>query len=153
MEVVYKTKMKHGRPVMENGKKVEEETTRLRYPGYVMVSFEIDKPGWGILRDIDGVVCIMCTRGDNGGMVPRRLPMGFVEALQRQGRAGDGAIDERKPAFPILPIGTEGTITDGSLSGFTGRVTSGDAHRIWVEAEIFGRATPIELDRAAFRAL
>jgi transcriptional antiterminator RfaH len=141
--------MRHGRPVIENGNRVMRERIEPFFPGYLFVSFDIAQPGWGDILRTEGVAKLI-SRKTAAGWTPTRLPLGLVESLQARGRAGDGVIDTRAPAFPPLAPGVRGTVLSGPFSGYEAVTTMPSSDRVRVLLELFGRQTSVDLPRADF---
>lgn len=150
--VVYRPLSRRGAPVYINGKRATREAIEPLFPGYLFVSFT-DADPWGEIVRSEGVVRLF-SRQVAGAWVPTRLPLGLVESLQARGRAGDGVIDERKPAFAPIAEKAVGRVLDGPFAGFDAvfKMRVG-ADRIRVLATIFGRSTEVELDRADFQVV
>jgi transcription antitermination factor NusG len=151
--LVYRRKMRAGRPVWENGHQVDEEAVQPLFPGYFFTSFDAAAPGWGDIARAPGVRRLFSRLREDGTWVPLALPWGLVEDLQARGRAGDGAIDGRCPEFPVLVPGQAGRVMAGSFESFEGTfVMAVGADRVKVLLDLFGRKTEVELRRADFAA-
>jgi len=110
------------------------------FPGYGFVQLGSTDPFAPILAT-HGVREIL--RAPDGR--PALVPCGLVERLH------DG--DEERlqlpaEAAPILPVGTRVRAERGPFGGFPGDVLACDGYRTQVGIEIFGRVTPVWLDRA-----
>lgn len=123
LEVTTRAKMRHGRPVIEDGRRVIEQAFHPFFRGYLFAQFDPDAPHWPHIARARGVKRIMCTARN----WPIPVPRGFVERLQARGRAGDGAIDLAAPA-PLLAPGTKVRLPDGPFADLDAVVaaTAGD---------------------------
>ena len=148
--VTYRTKMRHGRPVFSSsGSRTSEPVIRPFFPGYLFVELDLSDPSWASIGRTQGVKRLM----SSPEMRPLPVPLGFVEALMAQGRAGDGAIDPgATPNFPVLSPGQRVRVTVGGTDLDT-VVHLSDQERVWVLLRLFDRDVPTEVDRAAVRAL
>ncbi len=84
---------------------------------------------------------------------PIPLPVGYVEALQARGRAGDGVIDERAAAFPLLRPGDAVKVLDGPFADVMGICQMSDNERVIVLLTMFGRETRTSLGRAIVQGI
>jgi transcription antitermination factor NusG len=147
--VTYRQKMRHGRPVLVNGKREAEPVIRPFFPGYLFVSLDLTDPSWAGIGRTQGVKRLM----SSPEMRPLPVPVGFVEALMTQGRAGDGAIDPgAAPKFPVLAPGQKVSVTVGGNDIHT-VVHMSERDRVWVLLRMFDRDVPTEVERSAVRAL
>jgi transcriptional antiterminator NusG len=132
-------------------RKGEERRTRHRIiaapripvmPGYVLVRCLFKAECFVALRRVKHVVGII-----GGGEMPYRIPFEYVENFKR--RAHEGTYDSREVLL-TYKVGEAVQITNGPFASFGAEVTAidGEKHRITVEASIFGRSTPVELDIA-----
>lgn len=127
-EVRRRRKMRHGRPVFENGKPVREETIRAFFPGYLFARFDARDPAWGAILRTRGVKRLFCHA--SGQPIP--VADVAVEAIQARGRAGDGAIDLEAPAFAPLAPGMRVRIPDGPFADLAAVVQWTDQRRVEV---------------------
>lgn len=111
-------------------------------PGYVLVQCLYKPECFVALRRVKHVIGLI-----GGGEMPYRIPFEFVEKFRK--RAHEGTYDSREVLL-TYKLGETVRITDGPFASFDAIVTAIDGvkHRITVEASIFGRSTPVELDIA-----
>ncbi|MHC2573982.1 transcription termination/antitermination protein NusG [Rhizobium leguminosarum] len=111
-------------------------------PGYVLVQCIARAECFVALRRVKHVIGII-----GGCEKPYRIPFEFVEKFRK--RAHEGTYDSREVLL-TYKLGEDVRITDGPFASFGAIVTAIDGvkHRITVEASIFGRSTPVELDIA-----
>lgn len=148
--VDYRTLMRHGRPVLKDGKRQTEEVIRPFFPGYLFVQLDLADPSWAAINRTQGVKRLMCTTE----LRPIAVPAGVVEALMDEGRAGDGAIDRGSPRkFAPLARGQKVRVTIGDRDIDT-VVHMTDQERVWVLLSLFGgREVPTEVEREKVRAV
>jgi transcription antitermination factor NusG len=140
--------MRHGRPVLMNGQRSTEPVIRPFFPGYLFVELDLSDLSWASIGRTQGVKRLM----SSPEMRPLPVPLGFVEALMAQGRAGDGAIDPgAAPKFPALQKGQHVTVIEGAFTSFDGIVQMTANDRVKVLLSIFGRKTLTEMPRAAVK--
>lgn len=111
-------------------------------PGYVLVQFAASPHAFLALSRVKHV------QGFLGGAVkPYRIPLIQIEIFRQ--KAKSGAFNQRHVRNDYLR-GEEVRITEGPFASFNATVTEVDKnkHRLKVEASIFGRSTPLELDIA-----
>lgn len=118
------------------------------FPRYVFTHFDLKQTAWHDAFDVAGVGGLLC----KGGM-PVWMPDDTIAAIKR--RENNGAIPGRDSVRAIFNIGDKVTVTDGPFASFPGIVEEGldvpieklAAHmRIKVAVDIFGRATPVDLE-------
>lgn len=148
--VDHRTLMRHGRPVLKDGKRQTEEVIRPFFPGYLFVHLDLSDPSWAAINRTQGVKRLMSTTE----LRPMPVPIGVVEALMAEGRAGDGAIDRGKaPKFPRLSKDQFVEVTEGAFTSFQGIVQMSDKDRVKVLLSIFSRKTLADLPRASVKAI
>ncbi len=122
---------------MRGGKKVE--SSRLFYPGYVLVEIEMDDNVWHVVKATPRVTGFV-------GNAQNPLPLSEAEVdqiINRVATAGEKAtpkmIFERNETVKIV---------DGPFNNFTGVVDeiNMDRNTLKVMVTIFGRSTPVELE-------
>ena len=109
---------------VRGGKKVV--SSRMSYPGYVLVEMDLDENTWHIVRnEVDAII--------NRVHTPQDRPKPKV-------------VYERNEQVRIV---------DGPFANFNGTVEEidNDHSRLKVSVTIFGRATPVELDFASVEKL
>jgi len=114
LEVRDRVLLRHGRPVFVGHNKAREEVLRPFFPGYLLVSFDPSGEAYAPLLRWNRETRtrkLLCDTNYN----PLALPEGVVEALQEQGRAGDGAIDLSQPV-PVLSAGDRVTVREGPFA-------------------------------------
>jgi transcription antitermination factor NusG len=145
--VTYRQKMRHGRPVLTNGQRSSEPIIRPFFPGYLFVELDLSDLSWASIGRTQGVKRLM----SSPEMRPLPVPVGFVEALMAQGRAGDGAIDPgATPKFPPLAPGDKVCVTVGGTDLDT-VVHMSEQERVWVLLRLFDRDVPTEVPRGSVR--
>jgi len=145
--VAYRQKMRHGRPVLMQGRRSSEPVIRPFFPGYLFVELDLPGQDWGSIGRTQGVKRLLSTPEHR----PLPVPVGFVEALMAQGRAGDGAIDPGAAAkFPTLAPGQRVRVTVGG-SDIDSVVHMAAEERVWVLLRLFDRETVTEVPRGSVR--
>ncbi|HYO82777.1 MAG TPA: transcription termination/antitermination protein NusG [Bryobacteraceae bacterium] len=122
---------------LRNGKKVT--STRLLYPGYVLVQMAISDEMRHYIKDTPRVTGFV-----GGGSDPVPLTADEVNSiLFRQ----QSSAERPRPKLTFERNETV-RITDGPFSNFTGKVEEVNTERntLRVMVTIFGRSTPVELD-------
>ncbi len=122
---------------MRQGKKVV--TSKLFYPGYVLVEMEMNDHTWHIVRSTPRVTGFV-------GSGPKPSPL-TAEEVDRIIHKVEVAAENPKPKLEFEK-GENIKITDGPFKDFNGSVEEINADRstLRVMVTIFGRATPVELD-------
>ena len=124
---------------VRGGKKVV--STRMFYPGYVLVEMEMDDDTWHVVRSTPRVTGFV-----GSGLTPSPLSEAEVDSIIN--RVATSA-DRPKPKV-IFERNEQVRIVDGPFATFTGVVEEVNADRstLKVSVTIFGRSTPVELDFA-----
>jgi transcriptional antiterminator NusG len=124
---------------VRGGKKVV--STRMFYPGYVLVEMEMDDDTWHVVRSTPRVTGFV-----GSGLTPSPLSEAEVDGIIN--RVATSA-DRPKPKV-IFERNEQVRIVDGPFATFTGVVEEVNADRstLKVSVTIFGRSTPVELDFA-----
>lgn len=139
--------MRHGRPVLDHGRRSSEPVIRPLFPGYLFVELDLSTQDWGSIGRTQGVKRLLSTPE----LRPLPVPIGFVEGLMAQGRAGDGAIDPGATAkFPVLSPGQQVRVTVGG-SDLDAIVRMSAEERVWVLLRLFDRETVTEVPRGSVR--
>ena len=122
---------------IKQGKKVV--TSKLFYPGYVLVEMEMDDETWHVVRSTPRVTGFV-----GSGPTPTALTLEEVDRIVHRVEV---AAENPKPKLEF-ERGENIKITDGPFKEFTGAVEEINADRstLRVMVTIFGRATPVELD-------
>jgi transcriptional antiterminator NusG len=116
-------------------------STRMLYPGYVMVEMDMDDYTWHVVRNTPRVTGFV-----GSGEVP--TPLSEVEVDNILNRVITSA-DRPKPKL-VFERNEQVRITEGPFANFTGVVEDVNADRstLKISVTIFGRSTPVELDFA-----
>ena len=124
----------------------EKEKVRQIYPGYVFVKMIASNESWFIVRNTPQVTGFLGSSG--GGTKPVPLLEDEINPILLE----VGIIN--KPNYDYL-IGNNVEIISGSFKGQVARVASvdNDQEKIIVEIDMFGRATPTELDFSQFKEI
>jgi len=130
---------------VKDGKKRSRKNKFL--PGYIMMELDLPEIGWkdvcGTIRHIQGVTGFV---GTNPNVRPR--PISADEAKNLLQKSGD--IKGEKPVRikQSYEIGDQVKITEGPFATFTGTVdeVNMEKSKLRVTVQIFGRATPVEVD-------
>jgi transcriptional antiterminator NusG len=118
------------------------------FPRYVFTHFDIQQSGWHDAFEVAGVAGFVC----RGGM-PVYMPDATVNAIKK--RENNGLIPGKDSVRVVFGIGDEVMVTDGPFASFPGIVEQGldvpiekleASMRIKVAVNIFGRATPVDLE-------
>ncbi len=122
---------------MRHGKKVV--TSKLFYPGYVLVEMEMDNDTWHLVRSTPRVTGFV-----GSGQMPAPLTEEEVDRILHKVEV---AAENPKPKLKF-DRGENVKITDGPFKDFTGMVDeiNDDRSTLRVMVTIFGRSTPVELD-------
>lgn len=116
-------------------------------PGYIMMELDLPEIGWkdlcGRVRHIQGVTGFV---GTNPSERPR--PISSEEAKNILLKAGEIKGEKSVKIKQNYAIGDQVKITDGPFATFSGSVEEIDADKgkLRVMVQIFGRATPVEVD-------
>ncbi len=127
---------------VRDGKK--KVTSRKRFPGYVFVQMELTDYAWTVVKGIPSVTNFI---GGEGGGKPKPLPAAEVAEIFESGRREQEP--GGKPVFDVeYSVGEHVKVIEGPFGGFTGLVedVNPEKGRLKVKVEIFGRATPVDLD-------
>ena len=122
---------------MRNGKKVV--SSKLFFPGYVLVEMDMNNDTWHLVRSTPRVTGFV-----GSGQMPSPLT---AEEVDRIVHKVEVAAEHPKPKLKFEK-GENVKITDGPFKDFTGAVDeiNDDRNTLRVMVTIFGRATPVELD-------
>lgn len=116
-------------------------------PGYIMMELDLPEIGWkdlcGRVRHIQGVTGFV---GTNPSERPR--PISSEEAKNILLKAGEIKGEKSVKIKQNYAVGDQVKITDGPFATFSGSVEEIDADKgkLRVMVQIFGRATPVEVD-------
>ena len=122
---------------MRGGKKVI--TSKLFYPGYVLVEMDMNNDTWHMVRSTPRVTGFV-----GSGQLPAPLTEEEVDRILHRVEV---AAEHPKPKLKF-ERGENIKITDGPFKDFTGMVDeiNDDRSTLRVMVTIFGRSTPVELD-------
>ncbi len=122
---------------VRGGKKVV--SSRMFYPGYVLVEMEMDDYTWHVVRSTPRVTGFV-----GSGQTPTPLSESEVDAIVNRVST---ATDKPKPKV-VFERNEQVRIVDGPFANFNGTVEDidPDHSRLKVSVTIFGRSTPVELD-------
>jgi transcription termination/antitermination protein NusG len=122
---------------MRGGKKVV--SSKLFYPGYILVEMEMNNESWYVVRHTPKVTGFV-----SSGKEP--IPLTDEEVEQIVHRVSTTA-ESPKPKFSFEP-GESVKIIDGPFKDFNGRVDEVNPERntVKVMLTILGRPTPVELE-------
>ncbi len=122
---------------MKGGKKVV--TSKLFFPGYILVEMAMTEETWHVVRNTPKVTGFV-SQGN------KPTPLTEEEVSQVVNRVSS-ADEKPKPKF-MFETGETVKIIDGPFSNFTGLVEDVNLERntVKVMVTIFGRATPVELE-------
>ena len=130
---------------IKDGKK--KTSTKKFLPGYIMLELDLPDIGWkavcSSIRRIQGVTGFV---GAASGEKPR--PISSDEAktlLQKSGEIKGEKSTRMKQSFAA---GEQVNIVDGAFASFSGTIeeVSLEKNKLRVMVQIFGRATPVEVD-------
>lgn len=113
-------------------------TTRLYYPGYLLIHMELNEKTWHFVRGTAGVLKFL------GDKEPTPMPEEEVEEILISLR------DKKEKVKPkvLFEVGEAVKVTDGPFVNFSGVVdeVSPEKGKLRVMLSIFGRSTPVELE-------
>ena len=122
---------------VRGGKKVL--SSRMSYPGYVLVEMDLDENTWHIVRNTPRVTGFV-----GSATAPSPLSDAEVDAIINRVHTPQ---DRPKPKV-VYERNEQVRIVDGPFSNFSGLVdeVNQDRATVKVMVTIFGRSTPVELD-------
>lgn len=133
--------------VLEEDKKGKAREKKSKIlPGYIMVEMDLPEIGWkptcNAIRRIQGV---------NGfvGIAPTERPRPIsTEEAKRVFQLTGELKGEKKAKSKMYEVGDHVKITAGAFASFNGTVedVNSDMTKLKVNVQIFGRATPVELE-------
>jgi len=127
---------------MRNGKKIKRE--RKFFPGYILVDMEMSEQNIRLVRSVPGVSGFI---GYRRGKLPQ--PLSQKEVNEILNKTENINVEEEQTLNKILfTVDETVKIIDGPFKGFQGVVEeiNQEKGRVKVRVEIFGRATPVELN-------
>jgi len=125
--------------VVELVKGRKKTSSRMFFPGYILVEMNLNDETWHIVKSTPKVTGFV-----GGSTKPAPIPEHEVREVTNQ--MADGAA-RPKPKI-LFDVGESVKVIDGPFSDFNGTVeeVKGDKGKVRVLISIFGRATPVELD-------
>ncbi len=122
---------------IRRGRKVESE--RKYFPGYVLVKMDLTDEAYHLVKNTPKVSGFL-------GSANKPMPVSEAEVQRIVGKIAE-AVDSPRPTI-IFEIGETVKVVDGHFQSFNGVVQEVDEEnsRLKVEIQIFGRATPVELE-------
>lgn len=130
---------------IKDGKKRKRHSLIL--PGYIMVEMDLPDIGWksvcSEIRATQGVYGFVGTKPND-----RPKPIAAEEAKSILQRSGDIKGDKTIRMKQIYSVGDQVKINEGPFASFSGTVDEvyDDKTKLRVTVQIFGRATPVEVD-------
>src|SRR5574344_562969 len=130
---------------VKDGKKHSRKNKFL--PGYIMLEMDLPQLGWkstcSAIRRIQGVTGFV---GTNPSERPR--PITTDEAKNLLQKAGEIKGEKTVRVKQTFEVGDQVKITDGPFATFSGSVeeVNAEKNKLRVMVQIFGRATPVEVD-------
>jgi transcriptional antiterminator NusG len=118
------------------------------FPRYVFTHLDLHQPGWHDAFEVAGVGGLLCREG-----MPIWMPDEVIANIKS--RENNGIIAGKDSVRVVFGIGEQVTVTNGPFASFPGIVEEGldvaieklePNMRIKVAVNIFGRATPVELE-------
>lgn len=118
------------------------------FPRYVFTKFDIKQAGWHEAFEFAGVGGLMCR-----DRMPVWMPEEKIASIKA--RENNGVIPGKESLRVLFDIGDKVMVTDGPFASFPAIVEEGldvaiekleASMRIKVAVNIFGRATPVELE-------
>ena len=122
--------------VEKNGKTKEIEENR--FPGYVLVEMVMTDEAWFVVRNTPNVTGFVGSHGN------RSKPTPLFEQEIQDILVGMGKV-VREIDFDVF-VGKRVRIVDGAFSGFEAPITEINGDKLTLTVDMFGRATPVELD-------
>lgn len=123
---------------VSGGKKRISE--RKFYPGYVFVEMEMDEETWYFIKNIPKVTGFL-----GGHNEPTPVSEAEITDLMEQMKGGDTA--KPRPKYSFFQ-GENVRVVEGPFNNFVGVVEEANSERgkVKIMVNIFGRATPLELE-------
>jgi transcriptional antiterminator NusG len=121
-------------------------SSRMSYPGYVLVEMDLDENTWHIVRSTPRVTGFV-----GSATSPSPLTEAEVDGIINRVHTPQ---DRPKPKV-VFERNEQVRIVDGPFANFNGSVEEidNDHSRLKVSVTIFGRSTPVELDFASVEKL
>lgn len=106
--------------------------------GYIFVNFDPVDYGWQKINDARGVVGLIYSAPECPARIPEK------EMLPLLGMCEDGFVPVAKAKQFIFSLGSVAKIIEGPFAGFAGKVKEATTSNVLIEANIFGRLTPVK---------
>ncbi len=125
--------------VIELVKGQRKASSRMFYPGYIVVEMELNDDTWHLVRHTPKVTGFI-------GSNERPIPLSDAEAATIIAQMEEG-IQKPRPKYRFEK-GDEVSVVDGPFASFNGVVDDvmPEKGKVRVLVSIFGRSTPVELD-------
>ena len=132
----------------QSGVEIKKPRLGPLFPRYIFARFGMARQSWRDVFKIVGVGGMLC-QGD----LPVKVREDLIGAIRR--RENDGSIKGSDTLRAVFGIGDRVVVTDGVFASFPGTVEKGidcaiedidPDTRIKVAVDIFGRATPVDLE-------
>jgi transcriptional antiterminator NusG len=122
---------------IRRGRKVESE--RKYFPGYVLVKMDMTDEAYHLVKNTPKVSGFL-------GSATKPLPVSEAEVQRIVGKIAEA--EDAPRSTIVFEIGETVKVVDGHFQSFNGVVEDVDAEseRLKVAINIFGRATPVELE-------
>ena len=130
---------------IKDGKKRSRKNKFL--PGYIMLEMDLPDIGWksicSVIRSVQGVTGFV---GTNPNQRPR--PISADEARNILMKSGDIKGEKSPRIVQAYAVGDQVKINEGTFASFSGAIEEvyADKSKLRVMVQIFGRATPVEVD-------
>jgi transcriptional antiterminator NusG len=113
-------------------------STRLYYPGYLLIHMELNDRTWHFVRGTSGVLKFL------GDREPTPMPEQEVEEILASLREKKEKV---KPKV-LFEVGETVKVTEGPFVNFSGSIdeVNPEKGKLKVRVSIFGRSTPVELE-------
>lgn len=130
------------------GLTIQMPTEVALFPRYLFTNFDLRTEAWHSAFELAGVGGLICRDG-----MPIHIPEETIASIRR--RENNGVIQGKDSVRVVFGIGDTVTVTDGPFASFPGIVEDGldvpieklePSMRIKVAVNIFGRATPVNLE-------
>ncbi len=134
--------------VIEAGKKGKKKTSKRKFfPGYILVKMELNDRTWHFIREVPKVIGFVGGRFREGRVDTESVPVVDEEEVARiKTQIEEGTLKPRPSV--MFEKGETVKVVEGPFSNFTGVIDEVNVEKTKVQVlvNIFGRATPIELD-------
>ena len=130
---------------LKGGKK--KTSVRKFFPGYILVSMELNERSWHFIRNIPKVIGFVGGKVKDGTIDPDSVPDVGEEEVQKIKRQIEEGTLKPKPKISF-ENGETVKVIEGPFANFSGVIeeVNPDKAKVKVLVTIFGRTTPIELD-------